>query len=597
MVIQYNNLPFKLAVINEVGERDYSVQDFAFCDDIEDINNGLVEAEIKIRENSNVFLRFRSNIDCILEMDGFDGIDIPETRHDDGTYLQPSDGKVKVFSYESSPLPPGLYIIKVKTASKNYFTSFEVLPARLDDRAWQIMATDVFESIKLMAFQLAVQKVSVANSFYEGEEFGVLLLKMNVIDQYFHKVIAALDDLRLNPHSKISKKYVLSSKAEQHSIDFQCNKLNSMKINIDRAYIPLRYTDYQITENAYVKRMVLSLDKVMRLFIKEINEKKIFLEAKVANDFYGKDKNTYEYNRNCRSLSFLELYYSKARKIISIINKLKEALWFKEVNANIIQRVPSQSMLDPRYAILSRVSKELEGLTIKYDMDNRLSFIWHNSAKLYELWGVIKLVEALQNLGFELVEGLNVDRIGYELKISGLASGNSFMMKRDSLEIKVTYEPTLLAAEDKSGIESDPVYTVGKHVTPDCKIDYFYNLEDRKLYMGSLIIDFKYRSKYAFWNNYRENCRHQLMSYVNDTRSKNISNRNEMSSLRMRPVVSVWALYPDRFNVDEEETDENLFIKLLSFVPGYQQFISRHLQGVLEDYIYPEIEAVGRASM
>ena len=81
------------------------------------------------------------------------------------------------------------------------------------------------------------------------------------------------------------------------------------------------------------------------------------------------------------------------------------------------------------------------------------------------------------------------------------------------------------------------------------------------------------------------------MSYVNDTRSKNISNRNEMSSLRMRPVVSVWALYPDRFNVDEEETDENLFIKILSFVPGYQKFISRHLQGVLEDYIYPEIEA------
>lgn len=44
MVIQYNNLPFKLEVINEVGEREYPVQGFAFCDDIEDINNGLVEA-------------------------------------------------------------------------------------------------------------------------------------------------------------------------------------------------------------------------------------------------------------------------------------------------------------------------------------------------------------------------------------------------------------------------------------------------------------------------------------------------------------------------------------------------------------------------
>ena len=44
MVIQYNNLPFKLAVINDFVEVDFLVEGLAFCDFLEVMNNCFFDA-------------------------------------------------------------------------------------------------------------------------------------------------------------------------------------------------------------------------------------------------------------------------------------------------------------------------------------------------------------------------------------------------------------------------------------------------------------------------------------------------------------------------------------------------------------------------
>lgn len=596
MVIPYNSLPFGFLLINEIGHNDEYFSQVEFTDSIEDINSGVLTNKIRIRENSDTLVKFTSyfNEPFRLEMDGFDGVDVAEVFHDDGIYLEPSEKIIKVFSYISFPLPPGLYIIKVSGNEKNYYTSFEVLGSRLDSNSWELMATDVFESIKMLAFQMAVQKVSAVNKPIINEFMGSLILKMNVIEQHYNKVIAALDDLSKNPHNKISKKYVLSSKAEQFAIDYQCNKLNTRKINIGSGYVPLKFTDYQLTENAYMKRIVLELDKIIRLFINEMGSKKSYIMSKLENDQHGKDKNTYEYRRNVTNLEFLLKYYTKAKKIKSVINNLKDAAWFGSVNENIIQRVPSQSMLDPRYGILSKVSKELKTMTIRYDIDNRLSFIWHNSSKLYELWGIIKLVEAFRNIGFVLEEGLNVEKIGGELKIAGLSSGDFFILKKNDIMVKITYEPSLYKSDRETSLDTDPVYTVGKNVTPDCKIDFFYDINASRLYMTSLIVDFKYRAKQSIWSDYRDDCKKQLISYASDTRSVMVSYKDRRQSLRIRPVSEVWALYPNSANVQEEQIENDLFINLISFVPGYQDVIERHISRFINEYLIYDIAEVNR---
>lgn len=590
MVIQSSLLPFQLSVICDNGQRPWVNDGIAFCDDIDDINNGILKNGISIRENTSVFISLYSDKECRLEMDGFDGIDVIQLVHEDGFYLRNPANKVEVYSNNNFPLPPGRFILQVKCEENIYYTSFVVQAGRLDENTWQLMAEDVYESIKLLAFQMAAQRMGIADKEHNYGLLGSLLLKMNVIEKRFDAVVAALDGISANPHCKISKKYELASPSKNCPSDFKSNKLNSKKISFGNGFVPSKYTDYQLTENAFIKRVVLTLNDVLKLFINEIGEKKVYLTAKIEADKYGKMKKTAEYNRSLNNLQYLNDYYIKARKIKSRLDIVQDSFWFKEVNEKNIKMVPSQSMLDPRYSILSRVSKELKDASIKYDVDNRLAFIWHNSSKLYELWGVIKLVETFKNMGFELQDGFNVEEAGNELKITGLSSGDYFVLKKNDFTVKITYESNLCKYEGETSIDTDPVYTIGTHVSPDCKIDFFYDLGERKYYMDSLIIDFKYRTKYSIWTRTDSKCRKQLSSYVADTRSVMVSYKDKVQSRRARPVPEVWALYPDMYNVNDKMVDEDNYIKLISFVPGYQDVIENHIKKFIDTYVQPDVE-------
>lgn len=596
MVIQYNYLPFEFDLINNRGDEQKNYNNISFCDDIKDINDDLLKNSITINENSTVLIKFNSSKPFRLEMDGFDGSTLDSIKHDDGIYLTPSKNIIPVMRYDNFPLPPGRYIIKVYLEDKCYYTSYEVKSVRLDDVTWELMAKEVLESIKLLAFQMAVQKNLPSSKKYMEGMLGSLLLKMNIIEQQFNKVIAALDDISINPHSKISKKYILTNKSNSSRSDFKCNKLDVKKIRLSFCYEPVKYTDYQLTENAYMKRIIVNLDNIIRQFINEIRENRDYLNTKILNDKHGKEKNTAEYNRDLNNFNYIQKYYIKARKIKNIIDKVKDTTWFNLVNENILSKVASQSMFDPRYAILSKLSKDLKSQNIKYNINNTLSFIWHNSSKLYELWGVIKLVETFQKMGFALQKGFNVEKVGDELRIAGLSSGDYFLFTKGDLDVKISYDAIIPKEKGDASLDIDPVYTVGQHNKPDCKIDFYYKINDERHYISSLIIDFKYRTKKSLWKNTYTNSRHQLISYANDTRSLYIYGFDKKSSLSQRPVKSVWALYPDRYNVSEETVEEDLFIKLISFVPGYQDIIEQHIDEFLSTNVQKCIK-LGKAML
>ena len=160
--------------------------------------------------------------------------------------------------------------------------------------------------------------------------------------------------------------------------------------------------------------------------------------------------------------------------------------------------------------------------------------------------------------------------------------------------VKITYEPSLCKCDRETSLDTDPVYTVGKNVTPDCKIDFFYNFNASRLYMTSLIVDFKYRAKQSIWSDYRDDCKKQLISYASDTRSIMVSYKDRRQSLRIRPVSEVWALYPNSANVEEEQIESDLFINLISFVPGYQDVIERHINRFIDEYLLYDIAEVNR---
>ena len=172
----------------------------------------------------------------------------------------------------------------------------------------------------------------------------------------------------------------------------------------------------------------------------------------------------------------------------------------------------------------------------------------------------------------------------------------NLLFTKGDLDVKISYDAIIPKEKGDASLDIDPVYTVGQHNKPDCKIDFYYKINDERHYISSLIIDFKYRTKKSLWKNTYTNSRHQLISYANDTRSLYIYGFDKKSSLSQRPVKSVWALYPDRYNVSEETVEEDLFIKLISFVPGYQDIIEQHIDEFLSTNVQKCIK-LGKAML
>ena len=73
-----------------------------------------------------------------------------------------------------------------------------------------------------------------------------------------------------------------------------------------------------------------------------------------------------------------------------------------------------------------------------------------------------------------------------------------------------------------------------------------------------------------------------------------VSYKDKRQSLRIRPVSEVWALYPNSANVEEEQLESDLFINLISFVPGYQDVIERHINRFIDEYLLYDIAEVNR---
>ena len=584
MVIQFDSQRFSFLL--KVGKYDmssnYTSHNIKFYDSLESLNDSSYEPEIKIREYSDVTLTINTEEKFQIEIDGMDGVDNLLTNHEDGCYVDIPAKNIEIFSANDFPLPPGRFVIKIKLEDKIYYTGFEVYSGRMADEMWQLMAKEVLESLKLMAFQFVHSRLAMAKIDKEHELLGALFIKIGILTKHYSNVVSALDGLITSPHSKIAKKYTSLNSNYKYPMDGVAYKLNGRNGRLNKIIYPQKYTDYDLAENIYVKSIVKDLSGIIDSFILEMDEKLLFLKEKISQDFFGRKNKNVEYLRNINTLATLEEYYGMARKLKGVISQLKNTEWYRSIKVNKFAFVPAQSMLDPRYGILSKLSNELKANTVRFDIDTKLSLIWKRSDKLYEMWGFLKIVEQLEKIGFVLQQGPNVVTLDKVIKIAALDSEQGFMLKKDAFTVKAYYDKILPGPNDFTDKEYNPIYTTALNNKPDVRLDFYYTKE-KVFYIASLIVDFKYRKKQGIWGNddFKLNytdCRSQLTNYANQTKTKFYADYEEQQSINaIRPVREVWALYPNQYDVTEETDKNNFSVKLFSFVPGYEEVISKHL--------------------
>lgn len=597
MVIQSDKLPFQLEFKSISLKETNLFNKFAFYDDINDIyakDNG---ASFKIYEGTDLYVSLvaLSDEEVTLSMDGFELIEIPELQYSDEASLNPTNGFIKLFDHDDFPLPPGMYMIVVKVGESSYIADFEVIASRFGNDTWKFMAREIVEKVKLLAFDIVKKKTAISNIPLKSFEIGSLVLKMNVVDSYYNKVIASLDGLCGGAHHKISKQYVAKSALSIGKQDSKSQRLNTRIKYPSYAYVPVKYTDYNLAENVYIKVLVLRLDKLLNSFLEELEMLEEYFNSRLEADEYGRKNKTNNFQKNRNALTIVSDYYEKASRIISSIRKLEETEWFKNINANVITKVPSQSMLDPRYGILSKLSKDLKDKTINYSLESNLSVVWKRSDILYEMWGFIKLIEGFQSLDFQLDTDFGFFDDKGTIRISSIKKGDVFHLHKENIKIKMYYDTSMPNDDALTDRFNNPLYVYKGNNTPDCRIDFYYSFAGEDYYVGSLIVDFKYRTKRSFWDSndgYRSS-RGQLTAYKNLPKTKFFSIKNEnLSRNSISPIKEVWAIYPDRYYPTAETDAFSECIKLYSLVPGYEDKMSEYISKFIADLIIPETQDI-----
>ena len=219
--------------------------------------------------------------------------------------------------------------------------------------------------------------------------------------------------------------------------------------------------------------------------------------------------------------------------------------------------------------MLFQLYRELSERERPVHLDPSYSYQWKRTDLLYELWGYLKIIRCLSgpSVGFVPVAGWLFDRHAEarEVLVPFLQPGTTVIFRRGDLRIHWVYDAVIPEREAETNPSSVPLYTASKHNRPDGRIDLFKG----DVYIGSLIVDFKYRRSRRIFDS-DSKAREQLSSYRFQCNSSYLYGQTLTPQQRaqMRPVGETWAIYPGDGDANLVEELKDYRIKLIQMRPG-----------------------------
>ena len=141
-----------------------------------------------------------------------------------------------------------------------------------------------------------------------------------------------------------------------------------------------------------------------------------------------------------------------------------------------------------------------------------------------------------------------------------LESGTKVSLENDDLILEIVYDICLPKKSRTVELYNNPLFITGKHCRPDICI----NLYSKKStwYIGSLVIECKYRKLASFWEGRTWSSRDQIKAYHNDSKSP-LYYGGKFEAFSPRPVSQVVVFSPDDIRSDSrEQADDNVTIKI-----------------------------------
>ena len=552
------NLPFQAYLIVNSNTSPQKI-DFGPWTDIQ-LSHEPEEDCATIKENDEMDLYFNStDKEARLYLDALECC--PSSNRimvdDEGfVYCTPGEEVIKLYRSDScyDALRVDVLQISVICGLNSYFSFLKIAPKQLSLEEWKIMRDDLETEIQGLAQDIVRRNIGLGD-----EAKGLLppddLYAFLIINKNAHAIMSALLDIKDKPKYKLKKRYEEVDESKNREIDTETVKKYLQRGALNHTLlVPRRDIVYDIQENRLLKKIVKAYDEKLAHFIDVIystlNYRKQRLTRYPKHSLYDE-----------KYIQGLESYLATAEKLKKITNIIKSAEWFQTVKNPEDMFIPHSFAVDSRYGSLYRMYSEMNKRNFSIQLDPQYSYSWKKSSSLYEMWCYICICRSFLQQYTEV--GLRVQDIFMKDHLFPfLKSGTKILLENEDSAVEIIYDSVLPKKSEQVKLYGHPLYITGKHTRPDICI----NMYSKKSgwYVGSFIIECKYRSLKAFWYGNTWSSREQIKAYHNDSKSPLFFNGFLDLFTSSRPVLHVFTFTPDIFDEREYSDDQ---VTLLTFRP------------------------------
>lgn len=541
-----SKLPFQLCFFNMYGEKRE-------CTYFSTELGAILEEEkvsCEIVENENVSFQFQSeDRQARFYLEAFDGI--PDgygiCRDEEGElYRPPSDTKIPLFENQSEfdTLCVEKFIMRVVCRGCIYYGVLSVIPKQLDKNEWLIMKEELENDMKDLgrsAFQKQCHQEGMV--YFTNEEWNCLLL----IHDHHSKIITALQNILQQPKCEIETTYQTISNTQPIRIDAKSIRYQLQKGFMGKQMFRKKEISYNTTENRFLKILLGKWKKRFKVIQQKIKE---FME--MPKGYLNK-----------KMLAEHEKYISF---ILHIIEELEAAGWFKEIEGIPSQELSNGFFMDYHYGYLYQLEWHILSNSWKDIGMFMQTYTWKPSSQLYEMWCFLKLCHTFA-LNWNTTKRLE-ECFSLVNGIPELFMGCFMEYETNELQIKICYNQKIPQTNYESNYDTTPYYMLNSHVQPDIVIHIYH--KNKKIYLGSIVLECKYRRVNSFWNGTTMSSREQIMAYWTGSKSNYyLGKYGEL--LDIRPVECVCVLTPQKIQEKKYEGK----IQLMEMRPGEAKGISR----------------------
>lgn len=581
-----SNLPFKLQVIKRFPVETHQ-EGLLFFDDEKEVWKKEV-VTLSIEENDEIEILFNSedeNAKLYLEALDIVPLDDRKIAYDSEGHIYriPSSEPFILYKVNSGfdALCVDIFQISVYCYEKWYYGTLQVLPKPMNLDEWIMMKDDLEKEMVGLAQDIVRRNIGLGNQKY-GNVPPKVLYDFIVIRKYAQSLLVALMDIAENPRCEIVTEYKKVGNNKNCRLDEESIRRYATRAGSEATYkVPVKVVNYDIQDNRILKNIIIDYENRLNVFLE------LLVELRDYTNNFDSGRTVQYKNEWEKSISEFKNVAQKLKKITSL---LKTQEWYLKVGKISRPYIPHSFIMDTRYNILYQMYLELKRETFKVEFDPEFSYTWKRSSYLYEMWCYFKVVHLLSQQ-YEMNEPDWARVFSGKILFPFLNVGTSIEFKNEDVRLEVIFDKPLVFENKKTDISS-PLYVAKTqeyskmHNRPDILI-YVYDTKNG-WYLGSIVLECKYRKIYSIEANGQRGSIGQLQAYYNNTRSEYLFG-GWGKRLNMRPVKRVIVLTPDVKGDGKSQDDFSILFK--SFKPADNEEWNKSLMDEVNSIIEELINA------